>query len=84
MNRFRKYNLVFYRGDKGARMIEKEVIVRFAFTGRIIESIPNEYLVQTHKRFLGIGYWRTLVKTTNYKIAKDAYDWMTYDGKIGF
>lgn len=85
MNRFSKYNLVFYRGDKGARMIEKEgYIVRFVLTGRIIENIPNEYLVQTHKRFLGIGYWRTLVKTTSYKIAKDAYDSMVYYGKIGF
>lgn len=80
MNRFRKYNLVFYRGDKGARMIEKEgYIVRFVLTGRIIENIPNEYLVQTHKRFLGIAYWKTLVKTTSYKIAKHVYDWMTYD-----
>lgn len=63
MNRFRKYKLVFYRGDKGARMTEKEgYIVRFVLTGRIIENIPSEYLVQTHKRFLGIGYCRTLVK----------------------
>lgn len=85
MNRFSKYKLVFYRGDKGARMIEKEgYIVRFVLTGRIIENIPNEYLVQTHKRFLGIGYWRTLVKTASYKVAKHVYDWMTYDGKIGF
>ena len=85
MNRFRKYELVFYRGDKGARMTEKEgYIVRFVLTGRIIETIPSVYLVQTHKRFLGIGYWRTLVKTTNYKIAKDAYDSMVYNGKIGF
>ena len=84
MNRFRKYNLVFYRGDKGARMIEKEGIVRFDLTGRIIENIPNECLVQTHKYFLGIGYWRTVVKTTSYKIAKDAYDLMAYDNKIGF
>lgn len=85
MNRFRKYNLVFYRGDKGARMIEKEgYIVRFVLTGRIIENIPNEYLVQTHKRFLGIGYWKTLVKTTSYEIAKHVYDWMTYDDKIGY
>lgn len=85
MNRFRKYELVFYRGDKGARMIEKEgYIVRFVLTGRIIETIPSVYLVQTNKRFLGIGYWRTLVKTTNYKIAKDAYVSMVYDGKIGF
>ena len=46
MNRFRKYNLVFYRSDKGARMIEKEgYIVRFVLTGRIIENIPNGYLV---------------------------------------
>ena len=85
MNIFSKYNLVFYRGDKGARMTEKEgYIVRFVLTGRIIENIPSEYLVQTHKRFLGISYWKTLVKTTSYKIAKDAYDLMVYDGKIGF
>lgn len=85
MNRFRKYNLVSYRGDKGARMTEKEgYIVRFVLTGRIIENIPNEYLVQTHKRFLGIGYWRTVVKTTSCKNAKRIYDWMTYDDKIGF
>lgn len=85
MNRFRKYKLLFYRGDKGARMTEKEgYIVRFVLTGRIIETIPSVYLVQTHKRFLGIGYCRTLVKTTSYKIAKDAYDSMVYDGKIGF
>lgn len=81
MNRFRKYNLVFYRGDKGARMIEKEgYIVRFVLTGRIIETIPSVYLVQTHKRFLGISYWKTIVKTTSYKIAKHVYDWMVYDG----
>lgn len=80
MNRFSKYKLVFYRGDKGARMIEKEGIVRFDLTGRIIENIPNEYLVQTHCRFLGITYWKTLVKTTSYKIANDAYDLMVYDG----
>ena len=85
MTRFRKYNLVFYRGDKGARMIENAgYIVRFVLTGHIIENIPNEYLVQTHKRFLGIGYWRTVVKTTSYKIAKHLYDWMACDGKIGF
>ena len=85
MNRFRKYNLVFYRGDKGARMIEKEgYIVRFVLTGRIIENIPSVFLVQTHKRFLGISYWKTLVKTTSYKIAKHIYDWMACDGKIGF
>lgn len=85
MDRFRKYKLVFYRGDKGARMIEKEgYIVRFVLTGRIIENIPSEYLVQTHKSFLGITYWKTLVKTSSYKIAKDAYDLMVYDGKIGF
>ena len=85
MNRFRKYKLVLYRGDKGARMTKKEgYIVRFVLTGRIIENIPSEYLVQKHKRFLGITYWKTLVKTTSYKIAKDAYDLMTFDGKIGF
>ena len=43
-----------------------------------------KYRVQTHKRFLGIGYWRTVVKTTSYKIAKHVYDWMACDGKIGF
>ena len=43
-----------------------------------------KYRVQTHKRFLGISYWKTLVKTTSYKIAKHAYDLMAYDDKIGF
>lgn len=85
MNRFSKYKLVFYRGDKGARMTKKEgYIVRFVLTGHIIENIPSEYLVQTHKRFLGITYWKTIIKTTSYKIAKDAFDLMVYDGKIGF
>lgn len=85
MNRFRKYKLVSYRGDKGVRMIKKyRYIVRFVLAGRIIESVPCVFLVQTYKRFLGIGYWRTVVKTTSYKIAKRAYDWMVYDDKIGF
>lgn len=74
MNRFSKYQVVFYRGDKGARMTKKEgYIVRFVLTGRIIENIPSEYLVQTHKRFLGIPYWKTLITTTSYRKAEIAY-----------
>lgn len=44
----------------------------------------NVYIVQKHRKFLGISYWRTVVKTTSYKIAKHVYDWMVYDDKIGF
>lgn len=79
MNRFRKYNLV--RAFNDVRLIHKAIPDR-----DLGYSMPENHVfrVQTHKRFLGIGYWRTLVKTTNYKIAKDAYGSMVYDGKIGF
>lgn len=79
MNRFNKYNLVKAFND--VRLIHKAIPDR-----DLGYSMPEAhvYCVQIHKRFLGIGYWRTLAKTTSYKIAKDAYDLMTFDGKIGF
>lgn len=79
MNRFRKYNLL--KAFNGVRLIQKAIPDR-----NLGYSMPENHVfrVQTHKRFLGIGYWRTLVKTTSYKIAKDAYDLMMFDGKIGF
>lgn len=91
MNRFRKYNLVMQFCN--VRMIERATNPNTAEDYRkandpdrahFLKPPIIEYRVQTHKRFLGIDYWRTLIKTTSYKIAKDAYDWMTYDGKIGF
>ena len=91
MNRFNKYNLVKAFND--VRLIERATAPNTANDYRKAND-PNrahflkapiiKYRVQTHKRFLGISYWKTLVKTTSYKIAKDAYDLMTYDGKIGF
>lgn len=42
------------------------------------------YRVQIRKRFLGIPYWKTLVKTTEYKIAKEAYDLAVNDDKKDF
>ena len=91
MNRFRKYRMV--KAFVGVRIIERATDPNTANDYRKAND-PNrahfskppiiEYLVQTPKRFLGIGYWKTLVKTTSYKIAKDAYDSMVYDGKIGF
>ena len=79
MNRFRKYNLL--QAFNSVRLIQKAIPDR-----NLGYSMPENHVfrVQTHKRFLGIGYWRTLVKTTSYKIAKDVYDLMTYDGKIGY
>lgn len=79
MNRFRKYNLVKSFND--VRLIHKMIPDRVY--GYIMPE-AHVFRVQTHKRLLGITYWETLVKTTNYKIAKGAYDLMTFDGKIGF
>lgn len=79
MNRFSKYNLM--KEFNGVRLIHKAIPDRDY--GYIMPE-SHIYHVQTHNRFLGITYWKTLVKTTSYKIAKDAYDLMTYDGKIGF
>lgn len=85
MNRFREYTIYsesYYKCD-GIRLIAKNLITD-------VESVAYNrpmvrlYRVQTRKRFLGISYWKTLVKTTSYKIAKDAYDLMVWDGKIGF
>ena len=75
MNRFSKYK--FSQAFNSVRLIRK------AIPGRGLGYSMTEnhvFRVQIHKRFLGITYWKTLVKTTSYKIAKRAYDWMTYDG----
>lgn len=43
------------------------------------------YRVQSHRRFFGITYWKTLKKTTDYWVAKAAYYLMTVkDENIGF
>ena len=91
MNRFSKYRMV--NAFAGVRIIGRTTDPNTANDYRKAND-PNrahflktpiiKYCVQTHKRFLGIGYWRTVVKTTSYKIAKHVYDWMTYDDRIGF
>lgn len=79
MNRFRKYNLL--KEFNGVRLIHKAIP-----DPDVGYSMPcaHIYRVQTHKKFLGITYWETLVKATSYKIAKGAYDLMVWDDKIGF
>lgn len=85
MNRFRKYKLVIYHRDKGVRMIVRyQHAVRVTRRGRRKGELSDMFRVQSHKRFLGIPYWKTLIKTTSYKIAKDAYDLMVRNEKIGF
>lgn len=77
--RFCKYNLM--NEFNGVRLIHKAIPdpdVGYSM------PIAHIYRVQTRRRFLGIAYWKTLVKTKSYKIAKDAYDLMVWDGEIGF
>lgn len=91
MNRFSKYRIV--NAFVGVRIIERATDPNTANDYRKAND-PNrahflktpiiKYRVQIHKSFHGITYWKTLVKTTSYKIAKDAYDLMVNDGKIGF
>ena len=91
MNRFSKYRMV--KAFVGVRIIERTTDPNTANDyckandpnrAHFLKTPIIKYRVQTHKRFLGIGYWKTLVKTTSYKIAKHVYDWMVYDDKIGF
>lgn len=85
MNRFRKYLLTAYSGDKCVRWIMRTKVVNTKWGYRNANDqnkthfwMPpiNIYRIQSHKRFLGIPYWKTLVKTTSYKVAKAVYDWM--------
>lgn len=82
--RFKKYKLIIYSKIIGMRIIKREMADKEynRVRGSVLDR--NIYIVQKHRKFLGITYWKTLVKTTSYKIANDAYDWMTYDDKIGF
>lgn len=80
MNRFRDNNLL--QEYNGVRLIHKAIPDR-----DVGYSMPSAhiYCVQTHKRFLGITYWHTIVKTTDYWAAKAAYYLMTIkDENIGF
>lgn len=72
MNRFNKYNLVKAFND--VRLIHKAIPDR-----NLGYSMPENHVfrVQTHKRFLGISYWKTLVKTTSYCVAKSEYYLLT-------
>lgn len=92
MNRFRKYRMV--KAFVGVRIIERATDPNTANDYRKAND-PNrahflkapiiKYRVQTHKRFLGITYWHTIVKTTDYWVAKAAYYLMTVkDENIGF
>lgn len=77
---FSKYDYIYSHRTEGIRLAVE-------YHGPVIANPPAEeniYRVQTHKRFLGIPYWKTLIKTTSYKIAKDAYDLMLWSEKIGF
>ena len=76
MNRFSKYNLL--QASNNVRLIYKAIPDR-----DLGYSMPKNHVfrVQIHKRFLGIAYWKTIVKTISYEIAKDAYDLMVYDDK---
>lgn len=69
MNRFRKYILIAFSGIKGVRLIMREKDNPIADYPPIIK-----YRIQLHKRFLGINYWRTFIKTTSFQVAIGAYD----------
>lgn len=80
MNRFRKYNLL--NAFNGVRLIHKAIP-----DPDVGYSMPVAHIfrVQSHRRFLGIPYWKTLVTTTDYWVARTRYYLLTIkDEKIGF
>lgn len=40
----------------------------------------NIYIVQKHRKFLGIGYWKTLIRTTSWRVAKNIYYYLLWKG----
>ncbi len=63
-----EWNLENYSNYRGLRIISRleraDSEPRFCI---------NVYKVQVHSKFMGIAYWRTVLKTTNGKIAKELY-----------
>lgn len=75
--------MIYRQSDSGFRATV-EFYGKILRYGPSIQSLYNEnniYRVQMRKCFFGIPYWKTLVKTTSFKIANDAYDLMVMDEK---
>lgn len=76
MTRFRKYNLL--KEFNGVRLTHKAIPDRdYGYV--MVEA--DIYSVQTHKKFLGIPYWKTLITTTSYRKAEIAYRLLKVVGK---
>lgn len=72
MRRYRGYKLLYYGKDRQARIIAKMTMCDYSgYPLTVFERYM--YHVQTHHRFLGIGYWRDIIVTTKFQEAKRTY-----------
>lgn len=75
--RFKKYKLIIYSKIIGMRIIKREMADKEynRVRGSVLDR--NIYIVQKHRKFLGIGYWKTLIRTTSWRVAKNIYYYLS-------
>lgn len=72
MRRYRGYKLLYFNKAKAARMISRMITCDYTVYPLAVYE-RHEYLVQKRHKFLGIGFWCNVAKTTNFNFAKKAY-----------
>lgn len=75
--RSKKYKLIIYSKIIGMRIIKREMADKEynRVRGPVLDR--NIYIVQKHRKFLGIGYWKTLIRTTSWRVAKNIYYYLS-------
>lgn len=75
--KFKRYKLIIYSKIVGLRIIKREMTDREYnhIRGSVLDR--NVYIVQKHRKLLGIGYWRTLIRTTSWQVAKNIYYYLS-------
>lgn len=75
--KFKRYKLIIYSKIVGMRIIKREMADKEynRVRGSVLDR--NIYIVQKHRKFLGIGYWKTLIRTTSWRVAKNIYYYLS-------
>lgn len=75
--RFRRYKLIIHSEIVGLRIIKREMtdMEYNHIRGSVLDR--NVYVVQKHRKFLGISCWKTLLRTTSWQVAKNIYYYLS-------
>lgn len=75
--RFKDCKLVCYNKAAGIRVLMRLPYVEQSVIGPSNVFHRAIYLVQKRYKLLGIGYWKTILKTPYELVAKDAFYYFT-------